>query len=596
MPEEDKILNDNENLNIEDTTKISPDIKKKLDALKDKLEKLRKKILDKHKDVMGISLLPPEKKEKNSKDINVLVLYDIPEDEKDKLGFKEKFEQSITKITEELDKNFKPQCMNLYELRETCFDAKYEILELIALSAPVYDPKDLFMALKVCELHKSMVLKKFEKYVVSYVAVGSLFRGDATSNDIDVAVIVDDTDVKRMSRIELKDKLGAIIRSMGYEASAVVGVKKELHVQVYILTDFWDSIKDASPVIFTFLRDGVPLYDRGIFMPWKLLLEMGRIRPSPEAIDMHMDIGEKLLERADAKLLSVISEEIFYAVLNPSQAALMLYGVNPPTPKETVRLLEQIFVKKEKLLEQKYVNILEKIRQHFKDIEHNKVKKISGKELDSLIEEAQDYLKRIKRLFTQIEKRTEHKKALHFYDNTIKILRDVLKLENLPQDNLQSGLKKLVDKNIFPKKHLEDFKNISKIKKEYKTLSKQEVEKIRKETSQFIRSLIEYVQRKRGLEIEKAKIRIKYGEKFGEIFLLVDEAFIIDDIDSEVKEVHKAKIMPDGGLGKMEKSNLKELEDKIATSRIPSKVFIKEKIFEDLRKIYGKDIEVLVNY
>lgn len=54
--------------------------------------------------------------------------------------------------------------------------------------------------------------------------------------------------------------------------------------------------------------------------------------------------------------------------------------------------------------------------------------------------------------------------------------------------------------------------------------------------------------------------------------------------------------MPDGGLGRMEKSNLKELEDKIATCKIPSKVFIKEKIFEDLRKIYGKDIEVLVNY
>jgi uncharacterized protein (UPF0332 family) len=309
-----------------------------------------------------------------------------------------------------------------------------------------------------------------------------------------------------------------------------------------------------------------------------------------------MDIGEKLLERADAKLLSVVSEEIFYAVLNPSQAALMLYGVNPPTPKETVRLLEQIFVKKEKLLEQKYVNALERIRQNFKDIEHNKIKKLSGKEIDSLLQEAQSYLKRIKRLFTQIEKRIEHKKALHFYDNTIKILRDVLKLENLPQDNVQLGLKKLVEKNIFPKKHLEDFKSISKIKKEYKTLSKQEVEKIRKETSPFIRSLIEYVQRKRGLEIEKAKIRIKYGDKFGEIFLLLDEAFVIDDIDAEIKEIHKAKILPNGGLGRLEKSNLKELEDKIATCKIPNKVFIKEKIFEDLRKIYGKDIEVLVNY
>ena len=36
-----------------------------------------------------------------------------------------------------------------------------------------------------------------------------------------------------------------------------------LNVQVYLLTEFWEKVKDAEPVIFTFIRDGVPLYDRG---------------------------------------------------------------------------------------------------------------------------------------------------------------------------------------------------------------------------------------------------------------------------------------------------------------------------------------------
>jgi len=75
----------------------------------------------------------------------------------------------------------------------------------------------------------------------------------------------------------LKDKLRAIIIGMGIEAGEMTGIKNKINIQVYILTDFWDSIKEANPIIFTFLRDGVPFYDRGIFMPWKQLLKMGKV-------------------------------------------------------------------------------------------------------------------------------------------------------------------------------------------------------------------------------------------------------------------------------------------------------------------------------
>ena len=35
------------------------------------------------------------------------------------------------------------------------------------------------------------------------------------------------------------------------------------------------------------------------------------------------------------KLLMLAGEDLYYATLNPSQAALMLYGIAPPTPKES---------------------------------------------------------------------------------------------------------------------------------------------------------------------------------------------------------------------------------------------------------------------
>jgi predicted nucleotidyltransferase len=123
-------------------------------------------------------------------------------------------------------------------------------------------------------------LQFIEKYIVAYVLAGSIVQGKATpESDIDVFIVIDDTDVKRMTRAELKDKLRAIIIGMGVQAGEITGIRNKINIQVYILTDFWESIKEAHPVIFTFLRDGVPFYDRGIFMPWKQLLKMGRIKP-----------------------------------------------------------------------------------------------------------------------------------------------------------------------------------------------------------------------------------------------------------------------------------------------------------------------------
>ncbi|HZX11930.1 MAG TPA: HEPN domain-containing protein [Candidatus Nanoarchaeia archaeon] len=591
---------------------LPKEAKEKLDAMKEKLDKFSKTVTKENKEIIGIALLPPTKinpeeklpeeelkKIKNA--INIMVLVNLI-DVKNWFDVREALTKKVIKKATEIDQNLNIQVMDIYDIRESCFDGKTEILALIAASAPIYDPKDLLGALKIAEVHKNMVLKKFEKYIVSYVAVGSLFRGDAKPNDIDVAVVVDDTDVKKMTRAELKDKLGAIVRSLGYDASKATGVEKAFHIQTYILTDFWDSIKDAHPVIYTFLRDGVPIYDRGVFMPWKLLLKMGRIKPSPEAIDMQMDIGEKLIQRTKGKLLSVVGEDLYYAILNPAQAALMLYGIAPPTPKETIQLMEEIFVKKEKLLEKKYVDILDKIRDYYKDIEHGDVKEVSGNDVDKLLKDAEDYLKRIKKLFDQIQARRDKESVEEMHQSCLNVTEEVLKIHNIPVKN-RTYIESLFKKEILAKKHLpeklgDSLKTIVETKEKYgkKKIPSPELEKIRKEARAYIKTLLEYVQRKRGYEFERAKLRFKYGDKYGEAILLDKVAFLVDDIDAEEKQVQKAILNTDGSLGTKQKSSLEEMEKELASIALPTKVFIKEKIFEDLRSIYGKDIEILINY
>jgi len=572
------------------------EIKKSLQEAKAKIDKFQKQLLKKFdKYVMGISLLPPKKEDKGK--VDLFVLFDDSDSKKmNKLELRDRLFSISKSIASEIDKNFIVEIALLSELRQDCYDSKWELTGLLGIGMIIYDPNDLLAAVKISEIHKSMVLKKFDKYIVSYVAAGSLFRGEK-ANDIDVYIIVDDTDVKRMPRFELKEKLRAIIISQGFEASAITKIDKKFHIQVYILTDFWEGIKDANPVFFTFLRDGVPLYDRGVFMPWKLMLEMGRIKPSPEAIDMFMSTGEKILESVQYRLRDILEKDIYWAVLNPSQAALMLYGVNPPTPKETIDLMEEIFVKKEKLLEKKYVDTLSRIRKWYKDLEHEKIKSISGKEIDVFLKDSEDYLKRIRKLFDQIEKKKEGEDIVQIYDASRKIVEDILKLNKIKSNDIEKGFAKLIDKNELDNKLLVMFKELVNAKSEYKKgkLSRAEIDKVRKDSRLFIRTLIDYIQFKRARELDRITVKVKYDDKFGEVILFDDVAFVIED-SAKKDKIGKGKVGKDGSIMGIENSSLEELEKFIATGKIPKNVFIKEKTFESLKVLFGDKIEVLVGY
>jgi len=405
-----------------------------------------------------------------------------------------------------------------------------------------------------------------------------------------------------MTRIELKDKLRSIIISMGMEAGEITGIKNKINIQVYILTDFWDSLKEANPIIFTLLRDGVPFYDRGIFMPWKQLLRMGRIKPSREAIDLFMSTGTQSIKRAKHKLREMGMEDCYYAILTPSQAAIMLYGLPPPTPRETPEVLESVFVKKEKILEQEYVDILKANVDLRKKLEHGSQKELSGKELDKYITNAEKFLKRIQKLFTQIEQRHNEKSVVLIYDEIMTMIRDALRLEGVEKAK-ESEMVKLFENELITTgkigaRHLREVKDIVEAKGKFdkKELDKTAIEQVRKTSGPLIRALIEFIQRKRGKELERAKIRVKHGKKFGEVILLDTHAFVIEDIDAKPQVIQKAKLDDEGSLGPLDKCTLEEFEKALVSAKFPKKVFIKDSIFEDLKNIFGRHVEVLVHY
>ena len=295
-------------------------------------------------------------------------------------------------------------------------------------------------------------------------------------------------------------------------------------------------------------------------------------------------------------------EDTFWALLTPTQAAIMLYGVAPPTPKETPEIMRELFVKKEKLIEDEYVRILERVIKNRKDLEHGDKKEMSGIEVDKLLTDCERYLKRLDKLFKEIQKKREEESVAKTYDNTVTIIRDVLRLEGVEKvsdlELIRIFEDELISKGKMPAKFLRILNLLIKAKNDYDAgkLTSTEVSKVKKDSAELTKFLVEYMQRKRGKELDKAKIRVKHGNRYGEVLLIGGEVFIIHDVDHEEKEISRGKLSDSGNIADVHRSSLEELEKVLAKTDIPPKVFIKEKIFEDLKSIFGKDVQILVNY
>lgn len=567
---------------------------KEMEKTKKELEKLKGFIVKKYPFVQAVSLLPPqsikdfieeeigedipkEKFEKLSKKMHLNII--IPDDNEKKIPEMKKA------ILEQIEKS--KQDVWIYirtpaEIWEICMDQKFELSSAISMSFPLYD-KGILGAMRVAEIHKSLVVQKFEKYVVSYVLGGSLIRGDTVKeSDVDVFVIINDTDVKRMPRVELLGRLRSIIYQYVAEAAALAGVKNKLEPQIYLLTDFWDAVKDAHPVMFTFIRDGVPIYDRGTFMPWKSLLRMGKLKPSPEAIDMYMSMGDEVIPRSKRTLLTDVFTNIFWGVTTPAQAMLMLHGCPPPNAKK--ELLNEF--KKEfyntKMIEKKYLDFLDKVVNTWRDYEHEKIKEIKGAEIDKLLKDTEDFLKRLKELRKQIEKKTQEKTIEQIYEDTFRLLKSIL--GNKAQSKLIEEFEKdYVKKAKFSPQDLRILKNIVAARSEFKKGKSDslKIDRARKDAEILINNLVEFSQRCDLVTLEKGKMILKFKDGIGEVLNCDGNSFFFKD-----NKVFKI-------TDKVENSDMNEVSGCMANQKGAKEIHINPRIFSVIEKKFGK-FEVLI--
>ena len=201
-----------------------------------------------------------------------------------------------------------------------------------------------------------------------------------------------------------------------------------------------------------------------------------------------------------------------------------------------------------------------------------------------------------------MQKRRDKESVEEMFKNAMDLTTDVLKSEGLKTVNKTQiatlAKKHLVDKKKLLARELETLKKVIKVKKNYaqKPITPQELEKVRREARILFKSLTEQVQRSMGFELDRVKVKFKYGEQIGEAMLLNDRVFIIEDLTAKEKVLTEGSLNKDGSFKDLEKSTFEKLERHLTKAKIPEKVYIKEKTFESLRRTFGNDVEIMVHY
>jgi len=233
--------------------------------------------------------------------------------------------------------------------------------------------------------------KQFGPVVLSIVVFGSVAKGEARKeSDIDIVIIVDN-----VSMIWGEEVIS------WYRENLFNIMKKEpardrLHINTVTLSTFWDNVRVGDPAIINMLRYGVALVDLGFFEPLKYLLYLGRIGPTAESIYTTLNRTPWHMLRARVKTLSAV-EDLYWAMVDSSHAALMIHGYTPPSPEHVPEMLTEAFVSKKKL-SKLYIEWYNELYKLAHDIKNNVVHKIAGEDYDKLMRRTHEFTRVMEKL------------------------------------------------------------------------------------------------------------------------------------------------------------------------------------------------------
>ncbi|ADD07943.1 nucleotidyltransferase domain-containing protein [Candidatus Aciduliprofundum boonei] len=245
--------------------------------------------------------------------------------------------------------------------------------------------------LKIAKKWADLVVEKYGEMIKSIVLFGSLSRGVVSSkSDIDVVVIVDDPKQLPTGFLESMDNELERIKD------EIDGHLLEIH-PTYTLTEFWDNARMGNPVIYNIIKEGVALYDVGVFEPLQQLWLKGKIPHTKEAVDMQMKRAMEKIERAEVVKIMQIAEDCYYAIIDSAQALFMALGEDAPQPKKLYGEMMKNLVAPG-ILESQYAEWVKEIVELRDKIKRREIKEIKGEDVDLWIDRAKKIVGKMEEL------------------------------------------------------------------------------------------------------------------------------------------------------------------------------------------------------
>ena len=279
-----------------------------------------------------------------------------------------------------------------------------------------------------------------------------------------------------------------------------------------------------------------------------------------------MKYGEQNESLVSRRLIDAMVD-IYWGVVTPTQALVMLAGHAPPAPKHMVADVKKVLVDTEKVMSASELKFLEKVIKYYKDYEHGTLKTIPGKTVDELLVESKNYDKKLQEIRKKLEAKLIVRDADRSYEEVFSLLRKIFgdkSIESLVKDVNSE----LISKGKLQPRFSKSLKEILVMKNKVKSgkVTPLEMSALRRDATELIKELLDYTQRADLLLEEKEVIDVKFGDKKGELVLTDSSNFFIESGRVMLIVGNSFKLSDSIALEKALSSHKKNTEVKIPSS------------------------------
>ncbi len=305
--------------------------------------------------------------------------------------------------------------------------------------------KEYKRRIEIAEKFTKKLVERFKKQLKFVVIYGSTATKKFHSkSDLDTFLVMDDTLVEKEISPVQKDQIWNDILNIAKEVDPMITVQSFM-----FLTEFWDNVRLAEPLIIGILKSGVVVYDVGIFMPAKRMVERGKISLTKEAIDKKLSAAPEFVKISNSKIKSV-GHYLEQAMAHAGNAALMFMGYYPVKKEEVPQEIKTVFVD-QKIIEYKYYEYADKIQKLAKDIEHAAEQEMYrfGKDIGEALKMCDDFVVRMETLIGEMDQKNKGSVLMNLYKTLLKADVGALKYIGVMPPEKLDDLPKVLNEN-FP--------------------------------------------------------------------------------------------------------------------------------------------------